>query len=140
MGRRRDPRGADVVTVQRFSTEADLTQDRCRYVFVADGAPSLADPWEPSETVVNAVLTLGPDVVHVNGLMFPGVVESLRQRLPPRVAIVLQDHSGFVPRTWPWPIDRLHGSRWHRAFDGIDACVFTDRALAERWYPVGLPP
>ena len=132
--------GAEVVTVQRFSTEADLAHGGCRYMFVADAGQSLPDPWEPCERAVTAVLTLEPDVVHVNGLMFPGVVESLRQRLPPEVVIVVQDHSGFVPRKWPWPIDRLLGSQWQRAFDGIDACAFTDRALAERWYTVGLPP
>jgi len=131
--------GADVVTVQRFASDADVTHAGGRFVFVFDGGPGLPGAWEECAHVIDAVLALDPDLVHINGLMFPGVARTLRQRLPRRAAIVLQDHSGVVPRVWPWPIDRAITARWRHVFALVDACVLTASGLAERWHRVGLP-
>ena len=80
--------------------------------------------------VIAAVADATPDVVHVNGLMFAGAVAALRALLPARTVLVLQDHSGSLPRALPWPLDRLQASRWRDAFRSADACTFTARALA----------
>jgi len=131
--------GADVTTVQRFSADAELTRPDGRFVFVDDGPAAIPDAWDVCDRVVDTVAGARPDLVHVNGLMFPGMTDALRRSLPGSCAIVLQDHSGILPRTWPWPLDGPRSARWERAFRQIDACAFTARELACRWHPVGLP-
>lgn len=131
--------GAVVHTVQRFSLDARVTEADLEYVFVADGPPGTPDAWDTFNGVVAAVVAALPDVVHVNGLMFPGMLDALREELPAATTVVLQDHSGAMPRRLPWPIRSLSMARWQRAFAGADACTFTAVELAERWHPIGLP-
>jgi len=132
--------GADVVTVQRFTVDADVTHGLSEMRFVRDGGDGVAAPWSPCERTIGAAIAIRPDVVHVNGLMFPGAVRALRQRLPREGAIVLQDHSGIVPRSWPWPLEWWRRRRWQEAFVCADAVMFSARQLAERWLPSGLTP
>jgi glycosyltransferase involved in cell wall biosynthesis len=130
--------GAEVSVVQRFRSAATLVRDGISYTFVEDGAPGLLPPWTVSRPSLNAVAGLAPDVVHVNGLMFPAMWRALRERLGSGCAIVVQDHSGVVPSVLPL-LRPLLKRRWSRAFAAIDACSFTARELAERWGVVGLP-
>jgi glycosyltransferase involved in cell wall biosynthesis len=130
--------GADVVTVQRFCTDADVAHRHGRVLFVADEGEPLPRPWDPCSRVCDSVRSLAPDVVHINGLVFPGAAMALRRRLPATVTIVLQDHSGIVSRAWPWPIGLVTGRRWAVALAAVDAVAFTDRALADRWRARGL--
>jgi glycosyltransferase involved in cell wall biosynthesis len=110
-----------------------------RYRFIEDGDREVPRPWAPVSRTVEAVAAAHPDIVHVNGLIFPGCVRALRAALPSDTAIVLQDHSGAVPRSLPWPLAPLSAARWHRAFADCDACTFTARDLADRWRGYGLP-
>ena len=132
--------GADVVTVQRFSMDADVTHGLSRVLCVRDDGAGVAAPWSPCERPIEAAIAQRPDIVHVNGLMFPGSVRSLRHRLPREAAIVLQDHSGIVPGTWPWPFEWWRRRRWQESFACADAVLFSARELAERWLPSGLLP
>jgi glycosyltransferase involved in cell wall biosynthesis len=43
------------------------------------------------------MLEAEPDVVHVNGLLFPELIRGVRAALPARTALVVQDHGGFDP-------------------------------------------
>jgi glycosyltransferase involved in cell wall biosynthesis len=131
--------GALVDVVQRFNADSTIVEDDVTYTFVNDGSTGMLSPWTRGDGVVDAVANAQPDVVHVNGLMFPGMVKALRSRLPAQTAIVLQDHSGFVPRSAIWPLSRWSAARWRIAFEAADACTFTARELADRWYAVGLP-
>jgi glycosyltransferase involved in cell wall biosynthesis len=131
--------GAAVETIQRFSRNSEVAHEGSRYRFVDDGAGGVPPPWDRVARTVRAVVEARPDVVHINGLMFPGCVRALRAALPSDTAIVLQDHSGAVPRAWPWPLAPLSVARWRRAFAECDACTFTARALADRWHRHGLP-
>ena len=131
--------GASVQTVQRFGIDACARRGAVEYVFVADDHRGVPQAWDAVARTVGVVAAARPDVVHVNGLMFPGAVVALRTALP-EAAIVLQDHSGTVPRPLPWPLDRLTTARWEQALGGVDACTFTAAALAERWRSAGLPP
>jgi glycosyltransferase involved in cell wall biosynthesis len=132
--------GADVCVVQRFSVDARLAMDAVRYDFVREGRAGVPSAWAPHPRVVRAVCDAVPDVVHVNGLMFPGVVRGLRTSLPAQVAIVLQDHSGYVPQVGSWPMKPWVTKRWRQAFEVVDAVTFTAAALSRRWHEVGLAP
>jgi glycosyltransferase involved in cell wall biosynthesis len=107
-------------------------------VFVRDDLPGMLPCWTTSAAAIAAVCDNAPDVVHVNGLMFPAMTLALRKALGPRVGIVLQDHSGIVPRSTP-VVAPLVSRRWRRAFEAADACSFTSAELAARWWKIGLP-
>ena len=131
--------GAEVAVIQRFFADTHAEHEGVPYRFVRDGTAGLPSPWQRLRRVADAVCQAEPNVVHVNGLMFPGVVQTLRSSLPPSVAIVLQDHSGHVPRVWPWPTKSWATARWRRAFEAVDAAMFTAASLSQRWHEVGLP-
>ncbi len=129
--------GAVVLTIQRYTRNVSVSRRGVDYEFVADSGPGMMPPWATADGIVRAVAAAQPDVVHVNGLLFPGMAEALRQALPDRTAIVLQDHAGRLPR--PWPFGGRTAPRWGRALAAADACLFTSRLLAERWHAIGLP-
>ncbi len=91
--------GAESVTVcQRFHTSADISRDGVTYRFCPDhrrATPRRAT--RGSLRFHRAVLDADPDVVHVNGLLFPELIRSLRRALPESSALVVQDHGGFDP-------------------------------------------
>jgi glycosyltransferase involved in cell wall biosynthesis len=130
--------GAEVHVVQRFSTEASLPRGKVLYEFVADGSPGTPSPWAVHSQVATAIDRAAPDVIHINGLMFPGMLKRIRATNRQSV-IVLQDHSGALPRRRPIALRIVQTRRWRYAFRHADACSFTARRLMERWLPFGLP-
>jgi glycosyltransferase involved in cell wall biosynthesis len=132
--------GAEVHVVQRFSRDVLIDRDHVRYAFVEDGAPGMPAPWSTFPRVLDATRRAGADLIHVNGLMFPGMTKDLRETLGDQRAIVLQDHSGALPGRRAWPIARVRSARWSRAFGAADAVSFTASELASRWRQAGLPP
>jgi glycosyltransferase involved in cell wall biosynthesis len=130
--------GAVVHVVQRFSASSQLSVDDVVFQFVQEGSAGAPDPWAVFAMVVAAVRAAAPAVVHINGLMFPGMVSAVRSALPPNAAIVLQDHSGSVPRPALWPLRQWSVSRWQQAFAAADACSFTAAELAAPWRSIGL--
>jgi glycosyltransferase involved in cell wall biosynthesis len=131
--------GAAVHVVQRFSRDAIIRREGVIYEFVGDGTPGVPLPWRTFLRVVAATHRADPDVVHVNGLMFPGMTRALRAALGPARRIVLQDHSGAVPGRRVWPFAAMRAARWARAFRHADGVSFTAPELAARWHHVGLP-
>ena len=125
--------GGSVHVVQRYFRDARLERDRIAYEFVDEGTSGTPGSWARFDRVVRAVEQAQPDVVHVNGLMFPGMAAALRNALPAGIAIVLQDHSGRIPRRWP-----LRSAQWRNAFAAVDAATFTARELAAPWRRLGL--
>jgi hypothetical protein len=67
-----------------------FTRDRVRYTFVPDG-PRLA------RRLAATVAAADPDVVHVNGLVFPLPTLLLRARVGRRARIVVQHHGELPP-------------------------------------------
>jgi glycosyltransferase involved in cell wall biosynthesis len=119
--------------VQRFSRRDRHTRGGVAYQFVDDSGPAFPAPAWHAGDVVAAVAAIDPQVVHVNGLMFPAMVKALRGALP-RARIVVQDHSGIGA---PGPIDRLLDNSW-RGLAQADAYSYTAAEYAERWRNSGL--
>ncbi|HXU05221.1 MAG TPA: glycosyltransferase family 4 protein [Polyangia bacterium] len=130
--------GADAVTVvQRFGRDAVLRRRAVEYRFVADGADGAPPGHFVGARVARVIGGLGPDVVHVDGLVFPAVVGCLRLRLPRRTAIVVQDHGGV---RLPW---RGLGRTANRLLYGLglgtaDGFFFTADAQAQPWREAGV--
>ncbi|MCA1585650.1 MAG: glycosyltransferase family 4 protein [Acidobacteria bacterium] len=129
--------GARVTVVQRFSCDARVEHEAVSYLFAEDGGAPLPGATWTAASLVTVVRALAPDVVHVNGLMFPGLVVALRRALPTRVAIVAQDHAGYdPPRSRSiWEFGRRHV--WRAGFAALDACSFTAEEQAAPWIESG---
>jgi glycosyltransferase involved in cell wall biosynthesis len=127
--------GASVRVVQRFSTSGTLTRDGVSYSVVADAGSAVPGPDWHGAPIVEAVAASRPDVVHVNGVIFPALVAALRRALGAGVVIVAQDHGACEP---PRLHRRLGTARlWRNGFDALDACSFTAREQAEPWERTG---
>lgn len=89
--------GASRVTVhQRFPSNADVERNGVTYRFRVDGGRRQPGWSSRSAGALHAAVRQSePDIVHVNGLLFPEFLRSLRQVLPPEAALVVQDHGGF---------------------------------------------
>jgi hypothetical protein len=74
--------GVSMHVVQRFGSDARVTRNGITYRFICDGTTALPSPSSAAPVVVDAVRAQEPDVVHVHGLMFPGIVSALRAALP----------------------------------------------------------
>lgn len=118
--------GLDVGVVQRYGRDADLRVDGVAYRFVADGPRGRPRAWRSSDRVARAVAAARPDVVHVNGLVFPVPTRALRARLGPVPAIVLQHHAES-PAKGP----KRAVQRW--GLGVADGFLFTAAAQAQPW-------
>ena len=125
--------GVSTHVVQRFARNATITRNGISYHFVCDGAAAMPSPSSAARVVVDTVRAQEPDVVHVHGLMFPGMVRALRSALP-QAALVIQDHGGFSPPGW---LGQMLRPGW-RDLDKADAWSFTAREHAEPWRAAGL--
>jgi glycosyltransferase involved in cell wall biosynthesis len=130
--------GADAVTVvQRFRRDALIRRRRVDYHFVADDSAPLAPPWFAGVRIARVVRRLRPDIVHVDGLIFPMVVRYLRLNLSRRTAILAQDHGGIHAqsaglRDWRWRALHRFG------LSGADGFLLTARDQAIPWQRAGI--
>jgi glycosyltransferase involved in cell wall biosynthesis len=109
-----------VAVIQRFHCDAVIRRHGIDYVFKRGRLHRQAD-------------RLSPDVVHVNGLVFPIQTWVLRQTMPASCAIVVQDHGGGEPSAG------LIGERTvlHRRLAAADGFLFAARGQADAWRRVG---
>lgn len=125
--------GADVAVVQRFHTPAQVERDGVTYEFTKDSQP----PWlstkaAPAEFVA-AIVRQSPDVVHINGLIFPQLVAAVRKAVGARTAIVVQHHGGEFPIRGSGVVGLWQRMQWRGGLSAADAISFTAREQAEPW-------
>jgi glycosyltransferase involved in cell wall biosynthesis len=130
--------GADVSVVQRFHTAATLEQDGVRYQFISDAEKPWLSTTAAPDAFVNAVVNDRPDVIHVNGLIFPRLVQTLRRSASARTAIVVQHHGGEFPIRGSGLIGQRQLSRWKAGLAGATALSFTAAEQAEPWRNAGV--
>jgi glycosyltransferase involved in cell wall biosynthesis len=124
--------GAQVSVVQRFHAAARVERG-VTYHFVKD--PQL--PWlstkDAPKPFVDAVAARSPDVVHINGLIFPQLVAGIRQAVGHRTAIVVQHHGGEFPIRGSGLVGMWRRARWRGGLAAADALSFTAAEQAEPW-------
>jgi glycosyltransferase involved in cell wall biosynthesis len=130
--------GANVSVVQRFHTPGRVERDGIAYEFVKDPQPPWLSTKDAPESFVAAIAKQSPDVVHVNGLIFPQLVAALRKALGGRTAIVVQHHGGEFPVTGFGIVGMWRRMRWKGGLTGADAASFTAREQAEPWKAAGM--
>lgn len=125
--------GGTVSVVQRFHTPTRLERGGVTYQFVKDSQP----PWlstraAPAEFIA-AVAEQTPDVVHINGLIFPEVTAAIRKAVGPGTAIVAQHHGGEFPIRGSGLVGFWQRRRWRNGLAGANALSFTAREQAGAW-------
>jgi glycosyltransferase involved in cell wall biosynthesis len=109
-----------VAVVQQFHRDAEVVRNGVDYVFRRAAIPA-------------AVASRRPDIVHVNGLIFPARTWMLRRALGSAAALVVQSHSdgGAIGRD---PALRLLGRATRGA---VDAFLFAADEHAAAWRQLG---
>jgi glycosyltransferase involved in cell wall biosynthesis len=129
--------GATITVHQRFSSSITLEHHGLTYAFVSDGgAPAPSRPWNDAQAIAASVLACRPDVVHVNGVIFPEWLRALRRALPPEIRMVVQDHGGWDPMRAPvW-------SRWRirQGLAASDAVLVSSPGQAAQWQTARVVP
>jgi glycosyltransferase involved in cell wall biosynthesis len=112
-----------VRVVQRFPTSGTRTRNGVEYVFCED-----------DRALASAAAAFDPDLVHVNGIIFPVRTWHLRSRLPASVSLVVQSHSdgGAIGRA---PALRAAGRMLRGA---VDAFLFAVPEHADAWRAAGV--
>ena len=125
--------GAEVVVTQRFHTAIQVERDGVTYEFTKDSqVPWLSTRAAPAE-FVSAIARHTPDVVHVNGLIFPQLVAAIRKAVGPRTAIVVQHHGGEFPIRGSGLVGLWQRMQWRGGLSAADAISFTAREQAGPW-------
>jgi glycosyltransferase involved in cell wall biosynthesis len=132
----RDAGASQVSVAQRFGRDLEIERQGVRYLVRGDGAGPSPRSWGSSPRLHAAVLREKPDVVHVNGLIFPGEVRRLRRSLEAACALVVQDHAGAPPTGRVAVSVRRHNFRAGLA--EADGFLFTAQAQAEPWRSTGV--
>ena len=101
------------------------------YRFVNDGLGPHPRAWQTPRRLHDAVRQVQPDVVHVNGLLFPWQTWALRRCLLPSCALVAQHHA---ERPWAG----LRGVLQRVGLRQVDGFLFTAAALAQPWQAAGM--
>src|SRR5688572_19328814 len=133
--------GAAVTVHQRFPSSSTMTHAGVPYAFVRDGGgPAPDQRWSDAREVAASVQAVEPDLVHVNGVIFPYWLRRLRCALPSSIRMVAQDHGGWDPAlasVW----SRL---RVRRGLSAMDAVLVSSAGHAASWrsawvVPSGVP-
>lgn len=130
--------GASVSVVQRFRSAAQIDRDGITYQFVADRQPPWLSTSGAPASFVDAIAAQSPDLVHVNGLIFPQLVAAIRARAGDRVAIVAQHHDGEFPIRGSGLVGMWDRRKWRSGLAAADAVSFTAIAQAEPWQAAGV--
>ena len=124
--------GCDVSVLQRFWKDEDARMNGVRYCFRKDATKgAYARPWTMPMKLLHLTRTLKPDVLHVNGLIFPVQVAMLRTAVGNRGRIVVQHHGELPARGRLLPLQRL-------CLRLADAFIFNGVANADIWRTAGI--
>lgn len=115
--------GVEMVVVQRAHRDEVLEHDAVHFHFVADADAECT-------RVIERVVSLGPEVVHVQGLNQPWPTRLLARALG-AVPVIAQDHGSVPP-------GGLRALGWRRAFRGLAGVAFTARTQADPWFHAGV--
>ena len=130
--------GAAVSVVQRFHTAASIERDGVRYEFVADKEPPWLSTKGAPPAFVDAIAKQAADVVHVNGLIFPQLVASIRAKCGPSAGIVVQHHGGEFPIRGSGLVGLWQRQRWKGGLAAANAVSFTAAEQSEPWRAAGV--
>ncbi len=129
--------GADVTVHQRFPHPGFREHRGVRYTFVADRGPARPGRWwRQTDAMMASLAAARPDVLHLNGVVFPEYLRQVRRHLPSACVLVVQDHGGFHPHR-----AGVLSRRWvRRGLAVADVLMVSSRGHAELWRASGAAP
>src|SRR5688572_13904419 len=129
--------GATVTVHQRFPSSSTVEHDGVSYAFVRDGSgPRPRRMWSHSPEMAASVQAAAPDLVHVNGVIFPEWLRSLRRALPAGIRMVAQDHGGWDPAQASfWSRFRVR-----RGLSATDAVLVSSPGHISAWRSASMAP
>lgn len=130
--------GADVSVVQRFGSTSTVERDGIPYQFTTDTQAPWLSTKDAPRGFIDAIAARTPDVVHINGLIFPQLVAGIRAAVGPRTAIVVQHHGGEFPIRGSGLVGMWRRRRWRGGLAAADAVSFTAAEQAEPWRSAGV--
>ncbi len=130
--------GASVAVVQRFKAAGQIERDGVQYHFVSDTHVPWLSTTSAPKAFVDAIAAQSPDVVHLNGLIFPQLVAALRKAVGTRAVIVVQHHGGEFPVRGSGLVGMWQRMQWKAGLAAADAVSFTAAAQAEPWQAAGV--
>lgn len=130
--------GAAVHVVQRFRSAGREERDGVPYEFVADKEPPWLSTTGAPPEFIKAIAAQSPDIVHVNGVIFPQLVAGIRAALGNKVAIVVQHHGGEFPIRGSGLVGMWQRQRWRKGLAAADAISFTAAEQADQWREAGV--
>lgn len=130
--------GAQITVIQRFRADARVERDGVSYELVGDRMPPWLSTSDAPAALVSAIARCAADVIHVNGLIFPGLVAAIRKQVGPRPVIVVQHHGGEFPVRGSGPIGAWRRKRWRDGLRAADAVSFTAADQATPWREAGV--
>jgi len=119
--------GVRVSLLQACGQRAELRQRGVHYHFLPFGVAARHGGLAP---LAQRLRALGPDLLHVHGLLFCREVRALAA-LVPGVPLILQDHASRPPRLWHRPL-------WRRSFACASAIAFCATEQAAPFAEAGL--
>jgi len=122
--------GAEVTVWQRFHHDARVVRDGIPYHFVADTFAPMPRLWQVPWRLHRQALAQKPDILHINGLLFPLQIRIATLLSPPTSRTVVQHHAE-KPFTGPRGLLQRWGLRQ------VDAFFFAARELATPWLKQG---
>lgn len=128
--------GVQLTVVLAAVRDQMIERDGVRYEFVDDGrsvprrSPMRDNRVRRSADVIDHVVALGPDVVHLHGFVRPLLARRLRAALR-GVPLLVQDHGSLVP-------SGAHRLFWRLAFGEVDAVAFAAREQAAPFLDAGV--
>jgi glycosyltransferase involved in cell wall biosynthesis len=130
--------GAAVSVVQRFHTATRVERDGISYQFVKDSQPPWLSTSGAPMAFVTAIAAQSPDIVHVNGLIFPQLVAAIRAAVGTRASIVVQHHGGEFPVRGSGLVGMWQRRQWRNGLAAADAFSFTAAEQADPWREAGV--
>lgn len=112
----------EVISIERISYEGELLYKGVQYYFVREGEKVVRFPWRTHDLIKK----LQPDVVVINGFIFPLQVIQLRLKLGRKVKIILLHRAEKPYKGWKKYLQRLSGRY-------VNAYLFASAEFGEQW-------
>jgi len=116
-----------VISIDRINYTGEITVGGVRHLFPDAGTSKLSAAWRLN----NYARQLGPDIVLVQGMIFPLQVILLRLQLGRKVKIIIQNHAEQAGRGRLKILQQL-------ADPAVDAYLFTNKEMGGEWLDQGI--
>jgi glycosyltransferase involved in cell wall biosynthesis len=120
-------RNHTVISIDRINYTGELTQNGVRHIFPEAGRNKLTTPRKLNRLVKG----LNPDIVFVQGMIFPLQVIQLRMQLGKKVRIIVQNHAEQPGRGYRKFFQRI-------ADRCVDAYLFAAKEMGTEWIRQGI--